>query len=62
MALDARQMSREAFSTVWKEFFHTVEKNGRFFHAMENCFAVVPHNGKKVSTVWKNQGRLTWMR
>ena len=24
------------------------------FHTMENFFAIFPHNGKNVSTVWKN--------
>jgi general secretion pathway protein K len=42
-----------SFSTPWKKVFHTVEKNGRFFHTMEKCFAIFPHNGKNVSTVWK---------
>ena len=23
------------------------------FHAMEKCFAIFPHNGKNVSTLWK---------
>ena len=41
------------FSTLWKTFFHSVEKNGRFFHAMENFFAVFPRNGKLYSTAWK---------
>ena len=36
------------------EVFHTVEKTGRFFHTMENLFGIFPHNGKNVSTVWKN--------
>ena len=25
-----------------------------FFHTMEKCFATFPHNGKNVSTLWKN--------
>ncbi len=34
------------FSTPWK-------KTTRFFHTMENFFAIFPHNGKNVSTLWK---------
>ncbi len=45
----------EKFSTVWKNSFHSVEKNGRFFHTMEKSFAIFPHNGKNVSTVWKKR-------
>ena len=30
----------------------------RCFHAMEKVFAVFPHNGKNVSTLWKNSSRL----
>ena len=41
------------FSTVWKNVFHTVEKRARFFHTMEKCFTIFPHNGKNVSTLWK---------
>jgi len=41
------------FSTLWKIFFHTVEKQAHFFHAMEKLSAIFPHNGKNVSTVWK---------
>ena len=41
------------FSTLWKNIFHTVEKNGRFFHALENVFAIFPHPGKHFSTRWK---------
>ncbi|HQQ60254.1 MAG: hypothetical protein KBC66_03245 [Kiritimatiellae bacterium] len=37
-----------------RKFFHTVEKNGLFFHTMEKSFGDFPHNGKNVSTVWKN--------
>ena len=33
----------EAFSTVWKFFFHSVEKTGEIF----------PQYGKVFSTVWK---------
>ncbi len=24
-----------------------------FFHSMENFFAIFPHNGRNVSTLWK---------
>ena len=41
------------FSILWKNIFHTVEKQARFFHTMENIFRNFPHNGKNVSTVWK---------
>ena len=41
------------FSTLWKIFFHTVEKMACFFHTMEKYFVSFPHNGKNVSTVWK---------
>ena len=44
------------FSTLWKIFFHGVEKNGRFFHAMEDFLAKVPRYGRFVSTVWKTSG------
>jgi hypothetical protein len=27
------------------------------FHTMEKIFAIFPHNGKKVSTPWKNRVR-----
>ena len=43
------------FSTLWKNIFHTVEKTAQFFHTMEKLFAVFPHNGKNVSTVWKTR-------
>jgi hypothetical protein len=45
------------FSTLWKNIFHTVEKQARFFHAMEKLSAIFPHNGKTFavfSTQWKN--------
>ncbi len=45
------------FSTLWKIFFHTVEKQGHFFHAMEKLYENFPHNGKtfrQFSTKWKN--------
>ena len=44
------------FSTLWKNIFHTVEKQARFFHAMEKLSAIFPHNGKTFavfSTQWK---------
>ena len=44
------------FSTLWKNIFHTVEKQARFFHAMEKLLAIFPHNGKTLavfSTQWK---------
>ena len=44
------------FSTLWKIFFHTVEKQVHFFHAMEKLSAIFPHNGKTFavfSTQWK---------
>jgi hypothetical protein len=44
------------FSTLWKIFFHTVEKQAHFFHAMEKLSAIFPHNGKtfrRFSTQWK---------
>ncbi len=25
----------------------------KVFHSMEKCFAIFPHNGKNVSTLWK---------
>ena len=31
---------------LWKIFFHTVEKTGHFFHAMEKVLANFPRNGK----------------
>ena len=46
---------RPDFSTVWKKVFHSVETPGHFFHTMEKVFAIFPHNGKNVSTVWKNR-------
>jgi hypothetical protein len=45
------------FSTLWKNIFHTVEKQACFFHAMEKLSAIFPHNGKTFavfSTQWKN--------
>jgi len=45
------------FSTLWKNIFHTVEKQARFFHAMEKLSAFFPHNGKTFrhfSIQWKN--------
>jgi hypothetical protein len=33
--------------------FPAPEKSARFFHTMEKVFAIFPHNGKNVSTVWK---------
>jgi hypothetical protein len=44
------------FSTLWKNIFHTVEKQAHFFHAMEKLSAIFPHNGKTLavfSTQWK---------
>ena len=41
------------FSTLWKNIFHTVEKTGDFFHALENVFAIFPRPGKFFSTRWK---------
>ena len=41
------------FSTRWKNIFHRVEKNGRFFHTMENFFRIFPYHGKLFSTPWK---------
>jgi hypothetical protein len=41
-----RSPGKTNFSTVWKKVFHSVEKNGRFFHTMEKSFANFPHNGK----------------
>ncbi|MDD4117389.1 MAG: hypothetical protein PHI39_04150 [Kiritimatiellae bacterium] len=38
------------YSTLWKNIFHTVEKQARFFHAMEKLFANFPHNGKTVES------------
>ena len=41
---------------LWKNIFHTVEKQGHFFHAMEKLSAIFPHNGKTLdvfSTQWK---------
>jgi hypothetical protein len=46
------------FSTPWKSFFHTVEKNARFFHAMENFSAIFPRHGKSGggrTTRWKTK-------
>jgi hypothetical protein len=45
---------RKKFSTLWKKVFHGVEKIGVFFHTMEKLFWIFPHNGKNVSTAWKN--------
>jgi len=48
--------SGREFSTVWKMFFHGVEKPGRFFHTMEKYFWIFPQYGKllsEFSTVWK---------
>ena len=44
------------FSTLWKIFFHTVEKTGRIFHSMEDFFENFPRYGKNIvdfSTLWK---------
>jgi hypothetical protein len=44
------------FSTLWKNIFHTVEKQAHFFHAMEKLSAIFPRNGKTFavfSTQWK---------
>ena len=41
------------FSTLWKNIFHSVEKTGDFFHALENVFAIFPRPGKLFSTRWK---------
>ena len=38
----------------WGSWAGAGERRG-FFHAMENFFAVFPHNGKLFSTVWKKQ-------
>ena len=43
------------FSTLWKSFFHTVEKRGRRFHAMEIMGRYFPRYGKVFSTLWKTQ-------
>jgi len=43
------------FSTLWKNIFHTVEKQAYFFHAMEKLSAIFPHNGKNLSTLWKTR-------
>ena len=32
-------------------------EKGKVFHSMENFFAIFPHNGKNVSTVWKKWER-----
>ena len=48
-----RELAARGFSTLWKKVFHTMEKTAQFFHAMEKLFADFPHNGKKVSTLWK---------
>jgi hypothetical protein len=48
-----RLIAAREFSTLWKKVFHTVEKTARIFHTMEKCFAIFPHNGKNVSTLWK---------
>ena len=32
---------------------HALSRGSRFFHTMENFFAVFPHHGKHVSTAWK---------
>jgi hypothetical protein len=50
------------FSTLWKIFFHTVEKTGRIFHSMEDIFENFPRYGKNIgdfSTVWKNFPRVS---
>jgi hypothetical protein len=39
-----------------EKYFPAPEKSARFFHTMEKVFAVFPHHGKNVSTVWKNPG------
>jgi hypothetical protein len=41
------------FSMLWKSFFHSMEKMGRFFHGMEKFYAIFPRYGKLFSTVWK---------
>lgn len=60
MAIDARPLSGEKFSTVWKKSFHGVEKNGRFFHTMEKRFAGFTSNGKMFPPARKTEERRPW--
>ena len=55
MSFPRHGLMPRGFSTPWTKVFHTVEKNGHFFHTMEKFFCIFPHNGKNVSTPWKNR-------
>ena len=49
---------KSEFSTVWKKFFHCVEKMGLFFHSVETFFPLCGKIAKKFSIVWKT----SWTR
>ena len=43
----------DIFSTVWKKFFHCVEKSGKSFPLCGKIGRIFPPCGKKFSIVWK---------
>jgi hypothetical protein len=48
--------AKRALSTLWKIFFHGMEKTARFFHSMEDFLTTFPRYGKyfwPFSTLWK---------